>query len=190
MRTFTFDTNCLIDLDENRDAARYIWQLIELHRKKELAVAFVSVSASERQKGDYFLPSYTDFLDRLKVVGVEDVPQIPGLAYFDISYWDQALWASEECEELERKIHEVLFPYMPFRLEEYATSLSTYADDLSNKQHFKWRNAWCDRQMIWSHIHHERHVFVTSDGNFKNIGNCTSFKDILVATPKEAVALL
>jgi len=29
-----------------------------------------------------------------------------------------------------------------------------------------WRNRKCDVQAIWSHIHHKRDVFVTSDCNF------------------------
>lgn len=120
MQTFTFDTNCLIDLSEKRDSASYIWELIEAHRKNHVSVAFVAVSASERQKGDYFLPSYGDFIDHLKTIGVEDVPKISGLAYNDISYWDHALYPSDESVELERKIHEVLFPNLPFEFNQYA----------------------------------------------------------------------
>ncbi|MDF3413555.1 hypothetical protein HKX54_03730 [Sulfitobacter sp. M57] len=190
MITFTFDTNCLIDLSEEREAANYIWELIEGHRKNDVSVAFIAVSASERQKGDYFLPTYGDFLGRLKAVGVEDIPQIFGILYQDISYWDAAIWGSEESDKLEREIHKVLFPNLPFALDDYAVSLSKTVDGLSAKQHFKWRNAWCDRQMIWSHIHHQRHVFVTGDRNFRKIQKCARFEGCVVATPKEAISMV
>ncbi len=190
MITFTLETNCLIDLDLNRHDACWLWHLIERHRKKEVSVAFVSVSASERQQGDIFLPTYTDFLKRLKDVGVSDIPQIAGLAYLGISYFERALNASEESIDLEREIHEALFPNLPFNLDEYATALSKAVDELSIEQYFKWRNAWCDRQMIWSHIHHDRDVFVTRDGNFrKRLKKCKRFEDIVVATPSEAASL-
>jgi hypothetical protein len=35
----------------------------------------------------------------------------------------------------------------------------------------RWRNAKCDVQAIWSHIHRKRDVFVTSDGNFHSPAN-------------------
>ena len=57
----------------------------------------------------------------------------------------------------------------------------------------KWRNAKCDVQAFWSHVHGQRDVFVTSDGNF----HAASKRSQLIAlaggqnkTPQSAEAML
>ena len=54
----------------------------------------------------------------------------------------------------------------------------------------KWRNAWCDRQMIWAHEHHKREFFVTSDNNFFRMNGHQDFLDITVIKPIDAVSML
>ena len=69
--------------------------------------------------------------------------------------------------ERERQFHEALFSNINFKSSDYIERMSPSSDDELDKYRKKWRNAWCDRQMIWAHEHHKRDVFVTSDKNFK-----------------------
>jgi hypothetical protein len=92
------------------------------------------------------------------------------MAYWDISFWDQCLWPDEAMRKLEHEIHSILFPTVPFLWEDYCRSNSLDPLDPppnpSTGKWQKWRNCKCDVQAIWSHIHHKRDVFVTSDTNF------------------------
>ncbi|MDX8353483.1 hypothetical protein [Cognatiyoonia sp. IB215182] len=190
MHSFTFDTNCLIDLDEKRPASQFVWELIDAHRQGIVSVAFVSVSASERQKGDYYLPSYQDFVDRLETLGVQDIPQIMGMFYWGLSYWGQCIYGDKLGIARELALHKALFPKIPFYFAEYAKKTGLSEGDTQKKEAKKWRNAWCDRQMVWAHDYHKRDVFVSSDGNFKSLAKYQEFRNVIVSTPEEATQLL
>ena len=190
MITFTFDTNCLIDLDEERPAAEFLWRIIDASNNGICEAAFVAVSASERQPGDSFLETYGDFTQRLARVGVEHVPQILGIAYLDLSYYDHALYASNEQLKREQQLHEALFPTIPYQSSDCLTKAQRGGlDEVAARK--KWRNAWCDRQMIWSHEHHNRDVFVTRDENFsKRLSGRAGFEHLRIMAPKDAISLL
>ncbi len=190
MKSFTFDTNCIIDVDCERASAGCILEIVEAHRSHIVDAAFIAVSASERQKGDCFLPAYLDFMDRLKRIGLEDIPQIQGTGYYGLSYWDHALYADAEAQEREREIHNVLFPNIEFAIGDFAKSKGLENVDVSSPELFKWRNAWCDRQMIWSHDHFARDVCVSSDRNFKKLNRSANFEDVIVCNPKEAAEMV
>jgi len=93
MITFTFDTNCLIDVDEGRASAASIRAIVKAHRSQKIHAAFVAVSASERQRDDFYLPTYRDFAERLEKLGFGDIPHIMGMAYINISYINHAVLA-------------------------------------------------------------------------------------------------
>lgn len=50
MNRFTLDTNCIIDLEENRPSAEYVRVIVEAWKNGRIALAVVAVSASENQK--------------------------------------------------------------------------------------------------------------------------------------------
>jgi len=58
---------------------------------------------------------------------------------------------------------------------------------------YKWKNAKCDVQALWSHIQYCREIFVTSDKNFhlqsKKISLIKLFNG-KIETPESAVKLL
>ena len=178
MKTFTFDTNCIIHIDDNRDCKDFILKITDAHRNNQIHAAFVAVSASERQPGDSYLETYSDFTSRLARLGLQDIPHINGMSYWGLSYWNHAIYASEDMVQREREIHGVLFPNTEFRSADF------------NGRYSKWRNAWCDRQMIWSHEHHSRDIFVTSDKNFRKLNRHAGFENIVVCSPEEAASLL
>ncbi|WP_209835305.1 hypothetical protein [Ruegeria sp. HKCCE3926] len=191
MPKFTFDTNCLIDVELSRDGSLSIMEIVAAHREGHCDAAFVAVSASERQEGDSYLNSYREFEERLAKSGFNDIPHILGMAYFDISYFDHALIAGADMVERERQFHEALFANIDFKSSEYIERVSPCSDDMLNKYRKKWRNAWCDRQMIWAHEHHKRDVFVTSDKNFdKKLSGKLGFEHLKICSPDEAAAML
>lgn len=190
MLKFTFDTNCVIDLDVGTPPAQFVRSIIAAHRDGTADTAFVAVSASERQKGDYYLQTFETFLQRLISLGVQDIPHILGMAYWGLSYWDRALYPSPEASERERQIHEFLFPSLSFDFVDFAASNGIAAGDVLSPKAKKWRNAWCDRQMLWAHDFHARDVFVTSDRNFRKLAGSVGFENLRVHTPEEAVVLL
>lgn len=190
MKKFTFDTNCMIDIELNRPSAPFIQKIVQAHRDEKVDAAFVAVSASERQKGDYFLDTYDDFVGRLRSLGLDDVPQILGMSYWGISYWGNALFTDEGMLNREREIHNILFSKLEFDYCDFARSNEIIDDDALSLKAFKWRNAWCDRQMLWAHDFHARDVFVTSDKNFKEKMDQITSENITICTPKEAAQLL
>ncbi len=190
MKTFTFDTNCIIDIDQKRASAGYVYDIIHAHRASRVSTAFVAVSASERQQGDYYLTNYLDFIDRLKGLGLEDIPQIEGMDCWGISYWDHALYADESMEKREQAIHETLFQNIDFKFSDFTKTAGLTDCDIRSQKARKWRNAWCDRQMIWAHDYHLRDVFVTSDSNFLKLVGKSGFESLIICTPEEAAHLI
>ncbi|WP_411351980.1 hypothetical protein PNH50_01090 [Leisingera aquaemixtae] len=177
----------MIDLDLGRPNASKVQELISAHRVGKAEVAFVAVSASERQPEDRYLDSFCDFEARLKKLKVDDIPLLLGIAYSDISYWDHAVVSDEECD-LEERIHNILFPTVAFNYSDFKRlTPEATGDVLADK---KWRNRWCDRQMMWAHITNGRDIFVTSDSNFRKIDGAEGFEAVRVRTPEEAVNCL
>ncbi|WP_425045019.1 hypothetical protein [Primorskyibacter sp. S87] len=137
------------------------------------------------------MKSYQDFEDRLAKSGFSDIPHILGMAYLGISYFDRALIEGDNMVESERQFHEALFANIDFNSSKYVASVSPCSDDELNKYRKKWRNAWCDGQMIRAHEHHKRDVFVTSDKIFeKKLTGKSGFEHLKICSPDEAAAML
>lgn len=192
MLTFTLDTNCIIDLaePETRPSASYIRQLANAHAAGLADVAFVAVSASERQQGDTYLDSYAVFQQRLDALGLSHVTLIRAIGYYDISYWEMCLSGDENMVAREKEIHDVLFPNIEFLWSSYAHSHGILEDDFKSPKAKRWRNTFCDRQMYWAHDQNKRHFFVTSDANFRKLVSHQKFPAARVVSPMEAVGLL
>ena len=175
MLRFTLDTNCIIAVEKREPAAAAIEFLVAAHRQGRADVALGAISASENQRGGR-IENFRDFEAWIASVGFEGLELLPTLGYWDIGYWDNFYWASDEGEKLEVDIHNILFPGRDCSapLTESRTAL----------------NAKCDVLAMWSHIHHGRDVFVTSDLNFhaKKAGLLMlGAKEI--ARPSDAVAM-
>ncbi|MEO9337216.1 hypothetical protein ABFT80_07255 [Mesorhizobium sp. SB112] len=186
MLTFTLDTNCIIDVADNRPEADGVIALAKAHAEGKADVAFVAVSASERQPGDRYLDSYSDFHGRLEALGLDHLTELKGIAYMDISYWDHSMWGSDEMTAREEAIHRVLFPNIAFRWTDFATSLKIDVNAIKDEKSKRWRNAFCDRQMFWAHDHGKRDIFVTSDANFQRLAGHTDFPNAVIFSPREA----
>jgi len=166
--SFTLDTNCVISLDEDRPAAPAIRRLAEAHVTGKADVAVVAIMASEKQRPKRYIEDFQVFEHRLQRLSIAHLRLLLPMSYFGVTFWGHGLWSYANMQALERNIHQILFPNVEFIWQDYCQSneldpaSSSTASPLGNK----WRNAKCDVLAIWSHLHHGRDVFVTTDGNF------------------------
>jgi hypothetical protein len=154
MCKLVLDTNCIIDLEENRPNADSLSSLITAWKTNRLDLAVVAVSASENQPSGIASCRFDVFEAKLENAGPAGVHELIPPAKWDVFYWDHALWSSPDMEALESKIREVLFPGIP-------TGPPAIIDRNS-----RWRNQMCDVLVAWSCIHHDRPCLVTRDKNF------------------------
>lgn len=172
MLSLSLDTNCVIALDEVRHdptshrtaEARAIRALVNAHADRKADVALVAISASERQKDNGHLENFSTFQERLASLGLGHLELLHPMLYFDVTFWDASLWSDEKMQALERSIHEILFPNIPFLWPDYCAANGL--DPTAETPDRKWKNAKCDVQAFWSHAWRRRDVFVTSDDNF------------------------
>ena len=178
MLKITFDTNCIIDLEEQRTDSRYLVEIIDAWRNKKVELAVVAVSASENQSNGGVNETFQHFQQKIAAVGLAEATELLPLAYFDVFYWGHAILASEEMGELEDKIRRVLFPSI--QLEEPKTERDARI----------WRNKLCDVLIAWSHVYHQWDVLVTRDKNFhKKKVELTQLGVKAIMYPKEAAEL-
>ena len=178
MVRLTFDTNCIIDLEEQRPDSKYLREIIDAWRNKKVEVAVVAVSASENQPHGRVNETYQQFEEKLEAVGLKGATELLPLAYWDVFYWDRALWSNKGMEDLEEKIRNVLFP-----------GIQTEAPK-SDKEARIWRNKLCDVLVAWSHAYHQWDVLVTRDQNFHKKKEGLSRLGVKqVMYPSEAVKL-
>lgn len=164
MLRLTLDTNCLIDVEEQRAAAPFIDALAAAHRRGHVELAIVAMSASENGKTGARTSSFGLFTDRLRSLNLDDLPHVLPMAYLDISFLSHCLWPDAAREALERDIHAVLFRDAEFLWSDYSRIHGIDPDFQGTDA--RWLNRKCDVQAIWSHIYSKRDIFVTSDRNF------------------------
>ena len=184
---FTFDTNCLIDVEEGRLNASFVRDLVKLHGQNGINVAISAIGASERQRTNGYAKNFSEFQAKLKAIGFDSVELLPPLGYLDICFLDYCVFG-DGTDALEQDIHNVLFPNIEFMWADYANARGL-AQDAQDKN---WRNAKCDVLALWCHIKHGGGVFVTSDSNFHAATKRDKLKALgvgNVAYPKDALAL-
>jgi hypothetical protein len=149
------------------------------------------MSASERQQGGLYIQNFTDFRDRLASLGLGHLNVILPMFYFDISFWDHCLFSDDAMKNLECTIHSILFPTVEFLWADYCRANGL--DPPPNPPTGRWRNCKCDVQAMWSHIHHRRDVFVTSDENFHKANKKAALLNLWaghIERPEDALSLL
>jgi len=154
MRKFALDTNCIIDLEEDRPAATFVREIVQAWRAGRIELAVVAVSASENQKSGIASRTFVEFERKLENVGLAEVAHLLPLMKWDIFYWDHALWSNDEMANLATAIQGVLFP-----------NTKLEAPDNIEKNSI-WRNRQCDVLTAWAVAFHKWGCLVTSDTNF------------------------
>jgi hypothetical protein len=120
---------------------------VSAHSRGEIELVAGAITASENAPGGVKEP-FEAFKARLARIGLGDARILPPMGYWNITYWGEALWVSEEMEQLERKVHTILAPNLDMK------------DDSDIR---RWINTKCDVQFVWTHIWHETDTLVTSD---------------------------
>ena len=164
MMKVTLDTNCIIDLEEDRKTAPYTSVLTSMHKNQKINLRVVAISASERQLGGKYTSNFAEFKERIAAVGLGHVGILKPIFYWGITFWNWSLWANDEMVTLELQIHEILFPEIDFNYHKFCDKRGI--DSNSGEIDRRWRNAKCDVLALWSHIYHKGGIFITSDSNF------------------------
>jgi hypothetical protein len=190
MRSFTLDTNCLIAIDEARPEATAVRGLADAHAAGKADVAAVAISASEKQGGGGSIENFVEFRRRMEALGLAHLDALPPMAYHDVTFMDWSLWSDDSMQELERKIHEALFPNVEFIWQDYCRANNLAETSTPSG---RWRNCKCDVQAVWIHIYGKRDVFVTSDKNFHIAAKKAALIDLgakQIEYPNDAVSFL
>lgn len=177
MKKFTLDTNCIIDLEENRQNSQNIKQIVQAWQAGEIELAVVAISASEKQRGGIYAETYDKFKNKLAAVDLSGVRELLPKAYWNVSYWNCALWADNE-DKLEAQLWDALFPGVP-------SGPPTTEEDVP-----RWRNKLCDVLVAWSHAYHRWDVLITSDKNFLSKKDGLAKLGVNVMSPQDAVELV
>jgi hypothetical protein len=183
---FTLDTNCLIDVEEERPNATFIKDLVSLHGNNGINVSICSIGASERQRTGGYAKTFSEFQAKLELIRFECLELLQPLAYSDISFFDHCILADEN-DTLEQDIHNVLFPNIQFPWADYASARGLALDPIKN-----WINAKCDVLTLWCHIKRGGGIFVTSDKNFHAASKQVKLKALgvgSIAYPEDAMRL-
>lgn len=159
----TLDSNCLISLKTRDGEYAAVRALVDLH-PDETIVYIPAIAASENQRGNVSRSNFVEFQESLAEIGCEKCALLMPMAYLDICYLDYAIPVDEQMVTLERRIHDILFPSIPFLYAEYSGNSGLDRDRAVGAR--KWIRAKCDVQAIWCHIHGKNDIFVTQDGNF------------------------
>ena len=88
----------------------------------------------------------------------------------------------------ERQIHELLFPDIELDYRDYCERRGI--DRTGHPIDRKWRNAKCDVQLLWSHIHYDGDVLVTNDDNFFKESKAARLADLGASTITRPEGLL
>ena len=159
----TLDNNCLISL-KNKDGEHVeIRALVDLH-PNQMTLYIPAIAASENQQGGVLHTNFVQFQEFLAEIGCERCELLNPMVYLDISYLDHAILPDEQMASVEGKIHDILFPNIPFLYSEYCRSFGLDPEDGVIDR--KWRRTKCDVQAMWCHIHNNNDIFVTQDNNF------------------------
>jgi len=186
----TLDTNCIIDVDEQRDGFEAVLALAAAHTEGRVELALVCSGAHERQKGGGYLESFATFTSRVEALGFPPLPVLPAIMYWDITFWGHGILADEAMKAREKLIFELMFPNVPFSWPRYAEAKGVAPTDTSSKHFHRWRNRLCDVQAFWSHDHARRDIFVTRDIEFGRLGRHPDFADAHILTPTQVAALI
>jgi len=182
----TLDTNCIIDVEENRPNTPYVKALAVLHQTGRIIVGVPAIGASERQREGGYAKSFSEFEMKLKSIDLDSLELLMPIGYLGITFIDFCLLADHK-DSLEYDIHKVLFPNIEFQWNDYSL-IHGGPTDIADK---KWRNAKCDVLAMWCHIRNKGDIFVTSDKNFhKKATQLKSLGSEIISFPKDAVGIV
>lgn len=160
----TLDFNCVIDLENKESLNSNLYSIIQLQEKGNIELAIPGISASERFKAGQKISNFSEFQKRIQKLSVREIEILKPMGIWNFTFYGWCIWGGIEMENLDRAIHETLFPNIPFIWREYAQKNDLDPENQEVKG--KWRNARCDSISLWCHIYYQREIFITRDNNF------------------------
>jgi len=157
----TLDHNCLIALENNENNAPFIKELLAMHDNKQVIMRVVGIGASEQLSDRTYATNFAEFKTRIAGIGLAHLEILQPIAYWGVTFWDWGIYADDHMVQLERNIHEILFPNREFEYTKFCEKkgLNPHSTEVDRK----WRNAKCDALTMWSHIYYGGNTFVTDD---------------------------
>jgi hypothetical protein len=122
MINVTLDMNCIIDLENEKGAATHVKSLIKIYETGKIKLRVVAISASEKKRDGTYASNFSEFKNRVAAIGLGQTEILKPLCYLGITYYNWCVAADEKTgpmENLERKIHEILFPEIQFTYREF-----------------------------------------------------------------------
>ena len=177
MMNVTFDTNCIIALEENEQpTADALRRIVRSAPEQKLRLRVVAISASERPRRGATPPGFDDFERKIANAGLEGLVEILAApAIWNVTFWNESEWTSQADDANEEQIHRILFPNRPF--------------DLSGELEGKRLNCMIDTWALLTHLNHGGGAFVTADRNFHTKKATLEHRlDTSILTPAEAAA--
>jgi hypothetical protein len=156
----TLDTNSIIDLEEDRQAAPALRELIALHRDGSITLCVSNIAAGERSRNRRDEPDFARFKAKLARAGLADVELLLPTMHWGITFWDQAVWG-ELGDALKENVLEILFPGKKIR--------GDYPGETDAQRLGKDLNPLCDAITMWCHIHYHGDIFVSRDERFHQL---------------------
>lgn len=188
----TLDTNCIYAIQENREEAIYIRELLSLYREGKISLQIVAIAASEKKMDGTYPKNFEEFKEKLENLGLEDFVLLPPLGGYDVTFYGYCLYADGNMEQLSKDIQNLLFPTSPENHAEFCKAKGVEIP-FNGWLHPQWRNQLCDVMVMWGHIYHGGDVFVTSDKNFHKPSRKESLISLgakHIVFPNEALPLL
>jgi hypothetical protein len=143
------DTNCIIDLEQERVAAEDVRSLIGAWQNGRVELAVVAISASEKGSSSEIYGNYHNFQERLAKVGLIGVEELLPPCYGDICFWDKCIWSGEEIEKVINSLWNILFPGFNYKIVSQ-----------------NWLNKLCDVLVAWACVNYKWQNLVTRDKIF------------------------
>jgi hypothetical protein len=199
MMFVTFDHNLLIDLEaDNSSISEALRQLVSLHDSGQIAIRVSAIGASERLKGKTYAPDFAAFQKRVFKLSDRPFEILRPLSYWGITYGDWGLWGGNGTSgnELEQRIHAMLFPETEFNWSDFAQANKLdpeQAVQTQSQEWQKWRNRKCDVLTMWCHINYSGDIFVTTDNHFHQSTKKPALVSLgarSIAQPAEAVPMV
>ena len=162
-----------MDLEDRTGQATAIWELIKLHRGANIQLFVSAIPAAPHLSGKAVPENYGQFEDRLKALGIHDLPSVLPTGRNEMSFWGAAV-CGDDRDDLVETIHKIV----------HSTVDTLFLKSRS-------RTVLCDAEGLAAHIRSGHDIFVTSDQHFRKATRRQALialgaKNIL--TPEEALS--
>jgi hypothetical protein len=144
----TLDAHCLTDLENRTGQSAAIWELITLHRAGQIHLFVSAISPAADRPGKAAAENDRELEDRLKALGINDLPSVLPTGKNEMSFWGAAVYGDGN-DRLAEKITSVV----------HSTVDTLF---LTSRR----RNVLCDVDGLAAHIRSRHDIFVTSNEHF------------------------